>query len=284
MPYLHTLNKIERTPWAITPAGYASVRKLIDSKLAGASGGIDFRPTAQSGDGPGSGVQRVNGQRLAMITVSGVLGQRLSWLDKFCGGCDYLDIADAVNQALTDGAEGILFTVDSPGGMVTGCCECASAIADLDVPTVGFSDSLMCSSAYWLAAGCDYLVATRSALVGSIGVIIPWVDETKLWDQLGVKYDPITSKGDTLKSTGGGPSLTDEQRIYLQEMVDQSAADFRGHVLSFRALDFAELRAGAYAGNKAVALNLIDQIGSQTDALNELAKRVSSASEVDKKQ
>ena len=277
MKLLHVLERVTQNPWVITPAGYAAVRQLIDSKLAGSDLRVQQADDDDLDGDAGGGVQSTldGGAKVAQITVSGTLGQRLSWLENFCGGCDYLDITAAIDKVLAEGADGILFVFDSPGGMAIGCSECAQVILDVPVPTVAFTDSIMCSGAYWLASGCEHIVATKSADVGSIGVIIPWVDQSKLWDQVGMKYDPITSKGDSLKALGGGPNLTDEEREYLQDRVNQTAADFRKAATTFRDLDFAELKAGSYFGKQALDFNLIDQIGSLADAQNQLMKRIS---------
>lgn len=269
MKLLRIIERVNHAPWVITPAGYSAVRKLIDSKLAGAQ--VDVTKEEMRGTATEVAIDK---KHVASVTISGTLGQRLSWLEVICGGCDYLEISNAVEESLNDGADGFLFTFDSPGGMATGCGECASVIASIPVPKVAFTDSLMCSGAYWLASGCDWIVAAPSADVGSIGVIIPWIDQAKLWDELGLKFEPITSKGDSLKSTMYGPELTDEQKAYLQEDVDQIAGEFRGHVSEYRDLDFTALRAGAYSGQRALDFNLIDQIGTIEDAYNALLTRI----------
>jgi len=259
-------------PWLITPGGYAAVMRLIDSKLAREN--LSVIAEIPQNDDAKKPISQAK-DRIAQITVSGILGQRLSWLENLCGGCDYLDISNAIDDAIDADAQGILFIFDSPGGMATGCPECAAKIAAIEVPKIAFSDSLMTSGAYYLASGCDYLMATSSADVGSIGVIIPWVDQQKLWDKAGLKFDPIYSAGDDLKPTMYGPSLTDEQRTYLQQSVNDVAEAFQNHVSNYRQLDFSQLKAGAYSGQRALGLNLIDQIGLIEDAYNELLKRIS---------
>jgi len=270
MKLARTLEKVWMHPWLITPGGYASVMRLIESKLNGEQTSVIAEiPESKKSESPNA---LVNG--IVQITISGILGQRLSFLERICGGCDYMDIAEAIDEAFNSEAQGLLFIFDSPGGMAIGCPECAARIASIDIPTVAFSDSLMTSGAYYLASGCDYIMATPSANVGSIGVIIPWIDKEKMFDKAGLKFDPIYSKGDDLKTTMYGPSLTDEQRDYLQESVDQVAKDFQDHVSTYRSLDFSQLKAGAYAGQKALSLNLIDRIGSLQDAQNELSRRI----------
>ena len=273
MRFARTIEKVTMYPWLITAGGYAAVEKVIDSKLGRTAQVADLNCLSENGQ-VGNGLLNSNGS-IAEVVVSGVLGQRLSLLEHICGGCDYMDIASAVDEiSANPQIEGALFVFDSPGGMAMGCPECAEQIARLSIPKVGFSDSMMTSGAYYLASSLDYLIATPSADVGSIGVIIPWIDKSKLWDRAGLEFAPIYSEGDTLKPAMYGPSLSQEQRAYLQERVNDTAKEFQAHVSRFRKLDFGELKAGSYSGEKARNLNLVDRVGSIKDAKNELARRI----------
>jgi ClpP class serine protease len=274
MKLARIVQRVTSTPWLITPAGFAAVKQVLDSKLAGANlAGGSIKEYGDDEDAD----YLIDRNGIAQIMVSGVLGQRLSWLEKTCGGADYLDIESATNEAIEEGARGILYQFDSPGGMSTGCPETAAVIAGVEIPKVGFSDSMMCSAAYYLGSGCDYLVATESAEVGSIGVIIPWVDSTRAWEMAGLKADPIVSDGDTLKSSFYGPTLTSEQRAHFQQAVDDLGAMFRGHVSEYRNLDFDTLKAGAYGGARALDLNLVDKLGGYADAYAKLLRLVDKA-------
>jgi protease IV len=274
MKFARTLEKVTFHPWLITPGGYEAVMRLIDSRLNRESA---FDSLPEELPNKAGGKLPLSDPQMAQILVSGILGQRLSMLEQICGGCDYLDIAQSIDDVVAAEAQGILFIFDSPGGMAVGCPELAAKIASLDIPTVAFTDSIMTSGAYYLASGCDYIAATPSAQVGSIGVILPWVDKSKLWDKMGLEFDPIYSEGDTLKPTMYGPALSEEQRSYLQQNVNDVAEAFQTHVASFRALDFGQLKAGSYSGNRALSYNLIDKIGSLKDAQNELSRRIQKA-------
>lgn len=268
MKLARIIEKVTMRPWFITPGGYAAVREILDAKLAGIKldSGDDME-NAQLG-------YAVDQNGIAAINVAGTLGQHLSMIEKICGGVDYQDIESTVNEAIEDGAKGILLHIDSPGGMASGCAECAAFLSSVNVPKVVFTDSQLCSAAYYLASGCDNIIASQSADVGSIGTIIPWVDKSQAWAVAGLKFDPITGDGESLKSTGHGPSITEEQRQYLQDSVNDSSAEFQAHVSANRDLDYTALRAGAYTGKRALALNLIDKLGTYADAYNELLRRV----------
>lgn len=278
MKFARTIEKVTNYPWLISAGGYAAIERVLDSRLGRTAQVADLNCLSEENfneDNGKNGLLASNGS-VAEVIVHGILGQRLSLLEQICGGCDYLDISGAVDEiAANPQIEGALFIFDSPGGMAMGCPECAELIAQLDIPKVGFTDSMMTSGAYYLASSLDYLVATPSADVGSIGVIVPWVDKSKLWDRAGLEFAPIYSEGDSLKSTLYGPSLSAEQRNYLQERVNDVAREFQGHVSRYRKLDFAQLKAGSYSGEKALSFNLVDSLGTIKDARNELERRIS---------
>jgi ClpP class serine protease len=253
-------------PWFINPAGYSSVRSILESALTGerqAQAGMLDELFAQRPE------MTTDDNGIATIYAQGVLGHHLSNLERMCGATDYSQITEDF-QLAQQGAKGILLIADSPGGMVAGCDECAKVIAGSTIPVVTFTDGQAASAMYYLASGSRWITATRSSVSGSIGTILPWIDKSKMWELAGVKWEPITPTGADLKGTGSGPSLTPSMREYLQEMVDEMAGQFREHVLSNRGPDDEVWRAGSYRGDRALAFGLIDQVGSREDAYDKL--------------
>jgi ClpP class serine protease len=218
---------------------------------------------------------RVDSNGIANIPIRGVLGQRLSSLEKICGGTDYLDIQKASREALDRGARGMLFQIDSSGGMVRGCSDLAHHIKGLPIPTMAYTDSRCNSAAYWLASACNQVMASQSSDVGSIGVILPWVDMTKVWEVGGLQYAPFVNAGADLKGAGAGPSLTDSQKEHLQEAVDHVGKNFQQFISDNRAgIKSVVFRAGTYFGDQAKEVGLIDDVGTYDDAYKALLTRV----------
>ena len=112
----------------------------------------------------------------------------------------------------------------------------------------------------------DRKFVSPSAFSGSIGTILPWIDETKLGDAFGLEWAPVIGSGETFKGAGMGPELSEKDRDHLQQQVDAMSSVFREHVSKFRELDHTKLQAGAYFGRAAIDLNLADKIGSYDDA------------------
>lgn len=275
--WIHLHEAIFSRPWAITAAGHAAVvqvftawqeRKLALPKRADDDGdGPDFSDFVNARED-----LSIDSNGIATISVAGVIGYKLAAIEKACGATDTGDVSDEIDQALAQGAKGILFCFDTPGGSVTGTPELAAKIGNIPVPTAAYIDSLCASAGYYLAVGCDVIVARPSADVGSLGVIIPMVDKSKLWDMAGVAPANIISTGSDLKGIGYGPSLSDAQRAYLQDEVDQSLADWKAHNAKFRTIDPSAMRGQTLSGSRALATNLIDRIGERAAAYNYLLK------------
>ena len=268
------LEHVHERPWLITPGGHRAIAELLKHSLEESVPASLWSGDSTGIEGVGYAIDRMG---IASLDVSGTLGNRLSLVEKICGGVDYQELEQAVQSSVEDGARGLLLTFDSPGGMGAGCMELAQVLADVPIPKVAFSDSLLCSAAYCLAASCDAIQATPSALVGCIGVMQPWTDQTGLYAKAGLRDDPIVSRDSSLKTTGSGPSLSADQRAYLQAQADQLYEAFTGFVSRYRAIDFAQLQGGVYFGKPALDANLIDRIGTHAEAYATLVQLVDKA-------
>ena len=273
MKYHRILAAIKGSPWFCTPAAWESVHDLVTRAIEGRL------PKVEADDDCGGLValftsqrppMEIDGNGVATITAHGILGHKLSAIEKSCGAVGYDDIAADFRAAQDQGARGIFFDHDSPGGTVMGCRECAEIIAASTTPVVSFTDSTIASADYYLAAGSTEIIATASSITGSVGCLLPWVDSSKMFELLGLKWEPIVS-GD-LKGAGAGPSLTEAQRAHFSEMVMDMAGQFFAHVSTHRGGIISDevFRAGSYGGERALALGLIDGIGDREYAYSRL--------------
>lgn len=217
---------------------------------------------------------QIDSNGICVLTVSGILGNNLALLEKLLGFTDYEDIQAELEQCEEEGAMALLLEIDSPGGEAQGALETAQKIAALDIPKASYSAGLDASAAYFLSSSADRKFISPSAFSGSIGTILPWIDQTKLWDAFGLEWNPVIGTGETFKGAGMGPELSEKEREHLQQQVDAMSSVFRDHVSKFRELDHAKLRAGAYFGQKALDLNLADEIGSYDAAYQWLLNQI----------
>lgn len=272
LPRLH--QKIYCEPWFITPAGYRAVRavfenKLLRSKCKEDGGEMEDYSMFVNTREP----MEIDANGIATIEIQGTLGKGLSKIEKCCGATDYEDVEDEIEAAISANVRGIFFDIDSPGGQCTGNGEVADMIQALRgrIPMVAYTDDLMCSAAYNIGVSCDYVFASQSATVGSIGTIVPFVDESGMWEMEGLSFDPITNADGDLKSTMMGPTIgTAAQRAYLQQYVEDAFSQFKGNVLRNRRVAPDAMRGQAFLAPRALEVNLIDGILGEEAAYNKL--------------
>jgi signal peptide peptidase SppA len=248
--------------WFITTAAHFTIRNLFETHVSrlgygGHAEGLDMGDFANS-----RRPMVVDAEGIATIHVLGPLGRNLSKMEKTCGATSFEDIHAELAQANANPAvRGILLHIDSPGGTVQGTPELAAAVASSPKPLVAFTEDMIASAAYYIAAGARAIVASPSADIGSIGVYIPWVDRSAQYAEAGLKPDAIVNTGGDLKALGFGGTLTEAQRTYLQEQVDLDFNAFKAHIAAHRTVAASAMRGQTLSGPPALEANLVDLIG-----------------------
>lgn len=201
-----------------------------------------------------------NRPHIARINVQGIIlpdAKFLEMIDKVAG-------ADAV--------KGVIVSIDSPGGATSAGEGLYTALRRLSAkkPTVAYVGSLAASAGYMTAIATDHIVARRSALTGSIGVLVQWGDVSKLMETIGVKLDEVKSSPMKAEPTPFKPA-SPEVRAMLDRVVRDTYDWFVGLVAERRGLTSAAAYALAdgriVTGKQALDLKLIDAIGEESVAV-----------------
>lgn len=272
MRYAHIIEAVSRRPWMITPEAHASILMVLDRKLKGEA----QQQAADRVGGLGEDLPSMEiREGIAVIPVYGILARGVSAIEKSCGVCDYGDIeTDLLEARNNPDVVGIVLNIDSPGGTVNGLFELSEEIkttSDMK-PTVAHTSGQMCSAAYYIASACSAITASQSASIGSVGVIMQVLDETKAFEMEGLKVE--TFRSDPMKAVGArGTSLSDDQRKYLQDMVDESANAFKDHVRRNRGkVEDSTLDGRVFTAETAKRLGLIDKIARSVEEAAKLIK------------
>jgi signal peptide peptidase SppA len=209
---------------------------------------------------------------IAVITISGTLVKKASWMDAESGLQSYETIRGQIADARDDpGIRGVLLDVDSPGGEVGGLFDLADEVFALreSKPCYAIANDEAFSAAYALASSAQRLFVTRTGGVGSVGVIAVHMDQSGWDEKMGRKYTAIYA-GARKNDFSTHQPLSDDARANLQGEVDRLYEMFVASVSRNRGLAPALVRktdAGLYWGEKAISAGLADQIGSFDDAL-----------------
>ncbi len=167
---------------------------------------------------------------------------------------------------------GVILSINSPGGTVTGAEELYQGLRALaqDKPVVAFVEGTAASGAYIAAIASDHIVARETAVVGSIGTMFQMPNVSELLDNIGVSMLEVRST--PLKAAPSPTGEIDEEAVAaLRELVDDTYAWFRELVAERRALDPQATAIVAdgrvHIGRRALGLALVDALGNQDDAI-----------------
>ena len=189
------------------------------------------------------------------------------------GATDMNQVAEAIQEAVAqDAVKSILLDIDSPGGTVNGTPELAQAVADAaKLKSIhAFSAGQMCSAAYWIASQCDAVYATPSARVGSIGVMLPFIDSAEKFRSQGLKVE-VFAAGKFKGMGTPGVSLSEEQRALIQSDIEEVAADFKTAVLARgRKIPDEAMEGQSFSARKAQRFNLAGTVRHRDEALARL--------------
>ncbi|MBS3147133.1 signal peptide peptidase SppA [Candidatus Woesearchaeota archaeon] len=183
-------------------------------------------------------------------------------------------VIEALARAEKDpSVKGIILEINSPGGTVVASREISNKIKKIDKPVVSWIREVGASGAYWIATSTDYIVADPMSITGSIGVIGSYLEFSELFEKYGIKYERLV--GGQYKDTGTPfRDLSNQEKQLLQSKINMIHEAFINEVATNRKIDrdtVRELSTGMfYLGQEALDLGLIDELGSQDEALNKI--------------
>lgn len=189
----------------------------------------------------------------------------------------YEALAHEVEAALaSEAVRAVVLKIDSPGGVAAGMGETHKALRRLSAkygkPLYGFADEMACSAAYHLISACREVWTTPAGHLGSIGVILCTVDETRRLEQQGVAVRYLVT-GKRKADLHPGTAVTDDVAAVAQAKVDKLGRQFFARVAKSRRGTpggaplsspdaVRKLQAGVYVGNDAVRAGLADGVAS----------------------
>lgn len=193
-------------------------------------------------------------------------------------------VKSLTEKAQNNGADVLIYEINSPGGAVVASKHAAQEVKNADVPTVCLVKEVAASGGYWIASACDKIVADSLSITGSIGVTSTYLEFSGLLEQYGVEYVNLTS-GEFKDMGSPYKNLTEPEREKFDKILDsvhkgfiQAVAENRG--LSEQAAE--DVATGeVFLGQRAQELGLVDTLGSEQDAFN-VAKNMTNATELKK--
>jgi len=272
--YPNIASRIFNTPLLITP-------DKLDAIIAGLSGRIGIHSVAApqafvsaKAEKKEPGYSVIRG--VAVINVFGVLVHRSRMEADSSYLLGYDSVAAWFDDALADSdVHSIVLNIDSPGGEVAGCFDLVQKIRDArgTKPIHSVASDQSCSAAYAIASAADSVSVTRTAMVGSIGVVTRHVDFSKLMEQDGIKVTYIYAGAQKIDGNPFEP-LPPAVRARFQTDIDSLYELFVNTVSENRNLSEEHVRgteAGVFTGEAGVAAQLADQVETPDQLIQRLS-------------
>lgn len=202
--------------------------------------------------------------KIAVIELHGTIGNQVK--DKV-----YAGLFEKV--ALNKKYKSVVIDIDSPGGSASASHNLYENVRILSKskPVVAYIRGLGASGGYYVACGATRIIASRAALVGSIGVIYMRPVVQQLMDKLGVEMSVFKS-GAMKDMHGFWRQPTEEESEKFRELISKSYGLFLETVCENRNISTEEviqLSTGElFTAQYAKDTKLIDHVGNYYDALS----------------
>lgn len=211
------------------------------------------------------------GDRIELVSLEGAITGTRSSLGA-------LAVRDRLRELRKETAvKGVLLQINSPGGTVGASKELYEAVKELRAtkPVVVSMLDVAASGGYYAASAATKIYANAGTLTGSIGVILNSLSFRELIGKVGIESRTFKT-GEFKDILSPYRSLTDAEKQLLQDLLQNTYESFISDVAQGRNLDLAKVRKLAdgriYTGTQAKENGLVDAVGTQDDAAQELRR------------
>jgi protease-4 len=193
--------------------------------------------------------------------------------DQMCGPSGTRSMTRILKEwEANDNVVGVILDIDCPGGQVSGLAEFADFLHNYSKPIVAYTDGLLCSAAYYVAAATDHIVANPNAdLIGSIGTMLTYVNLDGIIEAEGGVIKDIYATGSTRKNEEHRAMKEGSDALLIKNLLDPSRDKFVADVNLYRpGIDASVFEGAVYSPADALALGLINEMGTLQTAFDKV--------------
>lgn len=264
------LSFIGKTPWAIKPDALEKIISIANRSYS------DPNLVAAIKSEQSLSIESTDNSDIAVIDIFGPIFTRADLFSDISGAASLDSLERRVDEALYDDSIlAIVLRIDSPGGEVTGTHEFANYLDEACEikPIVAYVQGMACSAAYWIASATSHIYVDKTAILGSIGVVAAWTDDSLARSAAGLTdYEVVSSQSPKKRLD----PTTDDGRAELQIQLDGLADIFIDDVAAFRDVSretvLSDFGQGAtFLANDAIKIGMADEISNLRDVVASLS-------------
>lgn len=259
-------SSLQNQPHLIEPESFNSIMEYVNSRIKG-DVEITKKEMASWDDVDGDFSSRYFDEtKTGFMSIDGPLTYKTSGWEAFCGGTSYEILKDQMSYFVDKGAKTVAMIVDSGGGEAHGMMDSANYMRKLadenGIKIIAYVDGISASAAYGISCIADEIIMSADSQVGSIGVLIQLMNNSKMLEKAGIERTFITAGKDKVPFAEDG-SFTEAFKEKLQNQVDELYEGFTSHVAVHRKMSVDAVKnteANVFMSKDALTLGLADQI------------------------
>ena len=193
---------------------------------------------------------------------------------------------DLENINKSSNAKALLVNINSPGGTFVSSKELYDKIKEISkkIPVVTYMREMATSGGYLVSLASQKIFSNIGTITGSVGVILQTAEITELLEKIGI--NPIVIKSGKLKATPNPlEGLSENDSRYLNDVIKSMQLEFLSLLSENRNIESKTLEiisdGRIFTGKQAKELNLIDFIGSKSDAIKWLKDEAKLPQDID---
>ncbi len=259
-------------------AYYPEVEKAIKAKLdLKEDQSVSFTDRSEYSKVASSGKTNTSRNRIAVIVAAGEIYSGSG--DETVIGSE--TIAKEIRKARQDDrVKAIVLRINSPGGsaLASDVMWREIQLAKQEKPVIASMSDVAASGGYYIAMGCDQILAHPNTITGSIGVFGVLFNVQGLYaEKLGITSDRVsTGKFPDIRSILLERELSEEEQKMIQSSINQVYEDFTSKAAKGRNMSQEEIKKIAsgrvWSGAQAKQNGLIDEFGGLEAAIKLAAK------------
>lgn len=181
-------------------------------------------------------------------------------------------IKNAENDYLIDA---IVFELNSPGGTPVASEWITDMVTETELPTVALIGDIAASGGYMIASAADHIVASAMSDVGSIGVTMSYLEESKANEEEGLSFVELAT-GKFKDAGNPNKPLSEEERALFESQLGIIHDEFVEIVSENRSLELDAVKqiadGSTMIGKQALEAGLVDEIGGRKEVRRYLAE------------
>lgn len=205
------------------------------------------------------------------LDVTGTLVAKHDDFNACMGFTSYEKLYSQFEKQVSMGIEKLVLNVDSGGGSAFSCFEMASQVKDLavanNIPIYAYVDGLSASAAYAWSSIADEIVARPDSEIGSVGVVVQLVNNSKMLENKGITRKFITYGENKVPFDDSG-EFTAKFIQSIQEKVNKTGIQFNKFIAKNRNMqveDVIATQAEVFDTEDALKVGFIDKIMTKSE-------------------